>query len=76
MLLAPASPQRSVNGPLSSAAVTLPTRWLLAPLAGYTNLAFRLAVREITCRSMYDGSGKYTRFSVWLAHGARLDQDL
>src|SRR5437879_4307962 len=27
--------------------LTLPTRYLLAPLAGYTNLAFRLAVREL-----------------------------
>src|SRR5438105_740072 len=27
--------------------VTLPGRFLLAPLAGYTNLAFRLAVREL-----------------------------
>src|SRR5262249_27984554 len=28
-------------------ALTLPSRFLLAPLAGYTNLAFRLAVREL-----------------------------
>src|SRR5215467_6832935 len=27
--------------------VELPSRYLLAPLAGYTNLAFRLAVREL-----------------------------
>src|SRR2546430_4641912 len=28
-------------------ALTLPTRYLLAPLAGYTNLSFRMAVREL-----------------------------
>jgi tRNA-dihydrouridine synthase B len=27
--------------------LTLPSRYLLAPLAGYTNLAFRMAVREL-----------------------------
>ena len=33
--------------PLSWGSLTLPSRYLLAPLAGYTNLAFRLAVREL-----------------------------
>jgi nifR3 family TIM-barrel protein len=32
--------------PLRVGALTLASRFLLAPLAGYTNLAFRLAVRE------------------------------
>jgi tRNA-dihydrouridine synthase B len=32
---------------LNWGSVTLPSRFLLAPLAGYTNLAFRLAVREL-----------------------------
>src|SRR5208283_3896859 len=27
--------------------LALPSRWLLSPLAGYTNLPFRLAVREL-----------------------------
>ena len=38
----PARPSSVVVGSL-----TLPTRFFLAPLAGYTNLAFRLAVREL-----------------------------
>lgn len=33
--------------PVRLGAVTLPSRWLLAPLAGYTNLSFRLAVRGL-----------------------------
>jgi nifR3 family TIM-barrel protein len=33
--------------PLSFGSLPLPTRWLLSPLAGYTNLPFRLAVREL-----------------------------
>src|SRR5271157_4789086 len=38
-----ASPARTLRwGPLE-----LPSRYLLAPLAGYTNLSFRLAVREL-----------------------------
>lgn len=40
-------PSCPVRGPLVWGSITLPTRWLLAPLAGYTNLAFRLAVREL-----------------------------
>jgi len=40
-------PPCPVRGPLPWGSVQLPTRWLLAPLAGYTNLAFRLAVREL-----------------------------
>ncbi|GBD34944.1 putative tRNA-dihydrouridine synthase [bacterium HR36] len=40
-------PPCPVRGPLTWGSVQLSTRWLLAPLAGYTNLAFRLAVREI-----------------------------
>ena len=33
--------------PLRFGPLTLPSRYLLAPLAGYTNLPFRLAVREL-----------------------------
>src|ERR1051326_7632732 len=33
--------------PLHIGSVTLPSRYLLAPLAGYTNLAFRLVVRRL-----------------------------
>ena len=33
--------------PVYFGSVKLPSRWLLSPLAGYTNLPFRLAVREI-----------------------------
>jgi tRNA-dihydrouridine synthase B len=33
--------------PLRFGPLTLPSRYLLAPLAGYTNLSFRLAVREL-----------------------------
>ncbi len=33
--------------PLRWGSLTLPSRYLLAPLAGYTNLAFRLVVREL-----------------------------
>jgi nifR3 family TIM-barrel protein len=35
--------------PLSIGALRLATPFLLAPLAGYTNLAFRLAIRELGC---------------------------
>jgi nifR3 family TIM-barrel protein len=38
----PKLPRPVCVGPL-----TLPTRFLLAPLAGYTNLGFRMAVREL-----------------------------
>jgi nifR3 family TIM-barrel protein len=38
---------RTAQQTLAWGAVTLPTRFCLAPLAGYTNLAFRLAVREL-----------------------------
>ncbi len=33
--------------PLRLGPLTLPSRYVLAPLAGYTNLAFRTAVREL-----------------------------
>src|SRR6516164_1037692 len=33
--------------PLQIGSLTLASRYLLAPLAGYTNLSFRLAVREL-----------------------------
>lgn len=33
--------------PLRFGSVTLPSRYMLSPLAGYTNLAFRLAVRRL-----------------------------
>ena len=42
---APAVPP-IVRQPLSLGQVSLPTRFFLAPLAGYTSLAYRLAVRE------------------------------
>src|SRR5277367_3154714 len=35
-----------VREPLSLGQVTIPSRFFLAPLAGYTSLAFRLAVRD------------------------------
>jgi len=37
--------------PLSFGPLPLPTRFLLAPLAGYTNLGFRMAVRELAKRA-------------------------
>ncbi len=39
-------PPPIVREPISLGAVAVPTRFFLAPLAGYTSLAFRLAVRE------------------------------
>jgi tRNA-dihydrouridine synthase B len=41
----PMSPQ--FGGPLRIGSITLPTRFHLAPLAGYTNIALRLSIREI-----------------------------
>jgi nifR3 family TIM-barrel protein len=47
-VLAPPSPQPAAYaGPLALGAVAVPTRFFLAPLAGYTTLAFRLAVRSL-----------------------------
>src|SRR2546429_8203916 len=43
----PETPPRPVRAPLRLGALALASRWLLAPLAGYTNLSFRLAVREL-----------------------------
>jgi nifR3 family TIM-barrel protein len=56
-------------GAVRLGSLTLPTRYLLAPLAGYTNLGFRLAVRElggvglattdlINARALLEGSRK------------------
>lgn len=55
--------------PLRYGSLTLPTRYLLSPLAGYTNLPFRRIVRElggvglattdlVNARGLLDGSGK------------------
>src|SRR4051794_17504116 len=55
--------------PLAYGPLTLPSRYLLSPLAGYTNLPFRRIVREIggvglattdlvNARGLMDGSGK------------------
>jgi tRNA-dihydrouridine synthase B len=41
------APSAKTQRPLAWGSVTLPSRFLLAPLAGYTNLAFRLALREL-----------------------------
>src|SRR5437762_9437457 len=38
---------RATEKPVSLGSLTLPTRFNLAPLAGYTNLPFRLSVREL-----------------------------
>jgi nifR3 family TIM-barrel protein len=35
------------NTPFRIGGITLPSRYLLAPLAGYTNIALRLALREV-----------------------------
>src|SRR6516162_2216170 len=40
----PAAPKRL---PLAFGSLQLPSRYLLAPLAGYTNLPFRRVVREL-----------------------------
>ena len=40
------NPPAIVREPLRLGGLTLPSRFCLAPLAGYTSLAFRLAVRE------------------------------
>ncbi|WP_435018828.1 tRNA dihydrouridine synthase DusB [Tundrisphaera sp. TA3] len=40
------APPPIVGEPLSIGGVPIPTRFFLAPLAGYTSLAFRLTVRE------------------------------
>jgi len=37
----------STSSSLQFGSLTLPSRWLLSPLAGYTNLPFRVALREI-----------------------------
>src|ERR1700689_73985 len=43
----PETPPRPVRAPLRLGTLNLASRYLLAPLAGYTNLSFRLAVREL-----------------------------
>jgi tRNA-dihydrouridine synthase B len=43
----PETPPRPVRAPMRLGALALASRFLLAPLAGYTNLSFRLAVREL-----------------------------
>src|ERR1700730_14382294 len=43
----PETPPRPIRAPLRLGALTVASRYLLAPLAGYTNLAFRLTVREL-----------------------------
>jgi len=45
--VAPTAVIRQTAKPIRLGSLLLPSRFLLAPLAGYTNLAFRLAVREI-----------------------------
>ncbi|MFN4259360.1 MAG: tRNA dihydrouridine synthase DusB [Gemmataceae bacterium] len=40
-------PPAGLAEPLRLGSLELPTRFLMAPLAGYTNLPFRLAVREL-----------------------------
>jgi nifR3 family TIM-barrel protein len=60
-------------GPVCLGFLALPTRFLLAPLAGYTNLAFRLAVREL------GGLGLATTDLInarALVRGSRKTQDL
>jgi nifR3 family TIM-barrel protein len=41
------SPPELLRAPLSLGTLPLPSRFFLAPLAGYTSLAFRLAVRRL-----------------------------
>ncbi len=41
------TPPRPIRAPLRLGPLSLASRYLLAPLAGYTNLSFRLAVREL-----------------------------
>ena len=43
----PPVPDRVPGRSLSLGSLALPSRFCLAPLAGYTNLPFRLAVREM-----------------------------
>ncbi len=43
----PETPPRPVRAPVRLGTLELASRYLLAPLAGYTNLSFRLAVREL-----------------------------
>jgi tRNA-dihydrouridine synthase B len=43
----PETPPCPVRAPMRLGAIALTSRYLLAPLAGYTNLSFRLAVREL-----------------------------
>src|SRR5438270_3593280 len=48
MCLLRAPPQaRACGAGIRFGSLTLPSRFLLAPLAGYTNLPFRLAIREL-----------------------------
>ena len=42
----PPAPAPIVRQPLTLGRLAIPSRFFLAPLAGYTSLAFRLAVRE------------------------------
>lgn len=41
------APPALARTPIAIGAATIPTRFFLAPLAGYTSLAYRLAVREL-----------------------------
>src|ERR1700689_3719952 len=43
----PETPPHPVRAPMRLGSLQLASRYLLAPLAGYTNLSFRLAVREL-----------------------------
>ncbi len=63
------SPPEILRRPLSLDRVAIPSRFFLAPLAGYTNLAFRLAVRSlgglglattdlVNARSLIEGTSK------------------
>jgi tRNA-dihydrouridine synthase B len=72
-----------VREPLSLGHVTIPSRFFLAPLAGYTSLAFRLAVREcgglglattdlVNARSLIEGR----RRAFELAETCEIDRPL
>jgi len=47
LALLPETPPRPIRAPVRIGPIALASRYLLAPLAGYTNLSFRLAVREL-----------------------------
>ena len=69
MVLSSFPPQLPHPGPIHYGALKLPSRYMLSPLAGFTNLAFRRVCRElgglglattdlVSARGLVEGSPK------------------